>query len=218
MGDLRLPEHVRFCEIGERRIFLDLFADRYFSLPPALDAAFSSAARGLEPGAPFEVDALRRIGLFVAAPAGNPMEPTRHPRPDRSFVEEADFAGGGVLAVLAEVLILVARARRAVKRKRLAAEILASRHPPSSAYAPRDQRDHAVGAFLRARGLVPIAPNCLYDSLALRRFLLRRGIGVDLVIGVKLHPFAAHCWAQDGTTVLNDSLGSARDFVPILVE
>ena len=84
-------------------------------------------------------------------------------------------------------------------------------HPASAAI-------EAVAAFHASpRVSCPIAPNCLYDSLALRRFLLRRGVGVDLVIGAKLHPFAAHCWLQDGTTVLNDCLGSARDFVPVLV-
>ena len=217
MGDLCLPEHVCFCEIGEQRIFLDLLADRYFSLPPPLDAAFGATVRGNEPGAPSEVDALRRLGLLVTSPAGRPIEPTCHPRPDRSFVEEADFFGGAVLPVLAEVLVHVVRARRVVKRKRLTAALAASQRRPPGLYTSHDRRDRAVGAFLRARSLVPIAPNCLYDSLALRRFLQRRGIGVDLVIGVKLHPFAAHCWVQDETAVLNDSLGSARDFVPILV-
>ena len=64
---------------------------------------------------------------------------------------------------------------------------------------------------------IPIAPNCLYDFLALCRFLQRRGIVADLVIGAKLHPFGAHCWLQDGEILLNDSVSVARDFEPVLV-
>lgn len=215
MSDLRLPEHVHFCEVGEQRIFLDLLEDRYFSLPPLLDAAFSAIIGANEAAAASEVEALRHLGLLVAAPAGRQIEPTRHALPDFSLVEDADLVGGPSLPILAEVLVLVLRARRAVRRKRLPAELASAGR--GARPTPRDRRNRMVEAFLRARGLVPIAPNCLYDSLALRRFLRRRGIDVDLVIGAKLHPFAAHCWIQDETIVLNDSLASARGFVPILV-
>ena len=216
MSDLHLPEHIHFCEIGEQRIFLDLVADRYFSLPPAVDASFSAIIEAKESAAASEVEALRRLGLLVAAPAGRRIEPTRHPVPDASLVEDVDLVGSPSLPILAEVLVLVVRARRAVRRKRLPAE-LALPDQRARRDRPGERRNRMVEAFLRTRRLVPIAPNCLYDSLALRHFLRRRGIEADLVIGTKLHPFAAHCWIQDETTVLNDSLASAHGFVPILV-
>lgn len=217
MREFRLADHVRFCEFRGRRIFLDLLADRYFSLPPATDAAFSALLQAGGWSSPAAIEGLRRQGLLVPAPGGRRIEPTSNPAPDRSLVEEAD--GPGALSILAavEVLCLALLARRTVRRRRLAAEFAArpNRRPGQS--LPPDRRDRAVLIFLRARRLVPIAPNCLRDSIALRRFLLRRRIHADLVIGAKLDPFAAHCWLQDGSTVLNDSLGSARDFVPILV-
>jgi hypothetical protein len=62
-----------------------------------------------------------------------------------------------------------------------------------------------------------MASNCLRDSIALLRFLIRRGVAAELVIGVKLYPFAAHCWVQQGPLILNDNLGGAAGFAPILV-
>ena len=62
-----------------------------------------------------------------------------------------------------------------------------------------------------------MAPNCLTDSLALASFLSRRSVSWQLVFGVKLDPFAAHCWLQDDGAVLNDAADSVSTFTPILV-
>ncbi|HEX8223742.1 MAG TPA: lasso peptide biosynthesis B2 protein [Allosphingosinicella sp.] len=217
MSELNLADHIRFCEVSGQRIFLDLKTDRYFSLPPAADAAFSALVHG---GASVsgEAGGLYAAGLLSEPPAGRPIEPTSHPLPSDSFVEDGELGRGLGAPLLAEVLILVLRARHQVRRKRLPKLLVSgARADPSLADGGRGRRDEALGRFLRARRALPIAPNCLYDSLALRRFLERRSIAADLVIGTKLHPFAAHCWLQDGTTVLNDSLAAARGFTPILV-
>lgn len=217
MSELTLPDHVRFCDIGGQRIFLDLKCDRYFSLPPAADAAFSAVLRD-RASSSADIEALRAAGLLIDSPAGRPLKPTSHPTPESSLMEDGEIGRGFSPLLFAEVLLLVLRARHAVRRKRLPGLLAGLTGPPG----PREdeeleRRDQAVGQFLRARRAVPIAPNCLYDSLALRRFLKRRSIAVDLVIGTRLHPFAAHCWLQDGTIVLNDSLAAARGFAPILV-
>lgn len=216
MCRLHLRDDVHFCASGDERIFLDLRTDRYFRLPPAADRAFAALARGCEePSA--GLDALRTAKLLVAPPEGRRAAATVHPSPTRSLVEE-DRDVRLRWAVLPEVLILVLKARRAVLQKqlpRLIGQRRTAAFPPHN--AQRDPLDALVEAFLQARRIAPVAPNCLYDSLALRQFLLRRSVHVDLVIGVKLHPFGAHCWLQDGTRVLNDTLASARDFTPILV-
>lgn len=58
--------------------------------------------------------------------------------------------------------------------------------------------------------------NCLARSLGFRMLAFRRGYRPTLVIGVKLDPFAAHCWVQTGTRVDNDSVERVRHFTPIL--
>ena len=215
MADLYLPEHIRFCEIDEQRIFLDLIADRYFSLPPEADAAFSALCAGAAADASSAVDALVEAGLLTRAPGRN-LTPTGHPQPTGSLVEESSGSGRFSVLTLVEVLVLVLRARHIVRKKRLPSA-LAPMPRLVEAASSADVRERAVDEFMRARRAVPVAPNCLYDSLALRRFLERRSVHVDLVIGAKLHPFAAHCWVQHGNIVLNDTLAAARGFAPILV-
>ena len=215
MQGFQLPAHIHFCEIRGERIFLDLRRDLYFRLPPAADGAFAALVDG---GAKLsrELEALATAGLLVPPPGGRPPAATIHPAPMRSLIEEEPGARAG-WTTAPEVLTLVFRSRRAVSRKQLPRLIGQGRPDAPPPGAGHERLDLCVGAFLQGRRLVPIAPNCLYDSLALRQFLRRRSIHADLVIGVKLHPFGAHCWLQDGTRVLNDTVASARDFAPILV-
>jgi hypothetical protein len=75
----------------------------------------------------------------------------------------------------------------------------------------------AVGAFIRLRPLLFGAQDaCLFDSLALVRFLATYGLFPMCVIGVQTGPFAAHCWVQHGDVVFNDEPEYVRRFTPIL--
>jgi hypothetical protein len=65
--------------------------------------------------------------------------------------------------------------------------------------------------------MVPIPSVCLSDSIALLDLLARRGLAADLVFGVKLNPFAAHCWVQAGDVVLNETVECVRRHTEILV-
>ena len=58
---------------------------------------------------------------------------------------------------------------------------------------------------------------CLLDSIALVRFLARRGLYAQLVFGVTDDPFSAHCWVQAGDLVLNDTVGDVSAHTPIRV-
>ena len=74
-----------------------------------------------------------------------------------------------------------------------------------------------AATYAAARRLVPIKFSCLADSLSLIAGLARRRLAADLVFGVKLHPFSAHCWVQAGDLVLNDPIDHAILHTPILV-
>jgi len=58
---------------------------------------------------------------------------------------------------------------------------------------------------------------CLYESMVLMDFLSYYGFYPNLVIGVKMGPFSAHCWLQDQETVLNDSVTHTSWHTPILI-
>ncbi len=81
--------------------------------------------------------------------------------------------------------------------------------------APTARR--ATAAFIYLRPLVFGAQDaCLYDSIALARFLAGYKQFPTCVIGVQTGPFGAHCWVQEGDVVFNDSPEYVRRYTPIL--
>lgn len=72
-----------------------------------------------------------------------------------------------------------------------------------------------IGEFVRLRPLYPRAASCLFDSLALGRFLLHAGIRTELVFGVRGGPFAAHAWLQKEGRIVNDDAEYCAGFTPM---
>lgn len=91
------------------------------------------------------------------------------------------------------------------------------RYLPPTASTPRGKPEQLARRFLQLRGLVPASGRCLPASLLLINFLRLGGVAADLVIGVRTHPFEAHCWVETGGKVLNDEIGYCRSFSPIFV-
>jgi hypothetical protein len=73
-----------------------------------------------------------------------------------------------------------------------------------------------IGAFNALRPLYPRSYLCLFDSLALLEFLAGSQLFPNVVFGVVADPFQAHCWVQQGSTILNDDLERVRRYRPIL--
>jgi Transglutaminase-like superfamily len=73
-----------------------------------------------------------------------------------------------------------------------------------------------IAAFQMLRPLYPRSYLCLFDSLALLEFLAGYRILPRVVFGVVADPFQAHCWLQDGSTVINDELERVSKYKPIL--
>src|SRR3546814_13620749 len=67
-------------------------------------------------------------------------------------------------------------------------------------------------AFQHASLWMGEADQCLARSIAFRMLAFRLGFAPTLVLGVKLDPFAAHCWVQSEDCVANDSLSRVRCF------
>lgn len=58
---------------------------------------------------------------------------------------------------------------------------------------------------------------CQLDTLGLILFLAHYHIRSQWVFGVQTGPWSAHCWAQIGPTVLNDSVEHVLRYTPILL-
>lgn len=102
-------------------------------------------------------------------------------------------------------------ARAILKRRRLeaAAQLLSQRDEA----ADGARLDGAIARFQSLRPLYPRAASCLFDSLALGRFLLSGGITCELVFGVRGQPFAAHAWLQRDGRIVNDDPAYCAGFV-----
>ncbi len=138
------------------------------------------------------------------------VQPDLDWRPRITFVDLARFLLASALTSLSmRVLPLRSVMMRAMKRK---AEGLAIRGPVNIAVARR-----ATEAFIRMRPLLFGAQDaCLYDSLALARFLSYYQQYPACVIGVQTGPFGAHCWVQEAGFIFNDAPEYVRRFTPIL--
>lgn len=223
----QLRNGLSYCEVDGRLVFLDLEQDRYFQLPDTLSHAFRGVIGDRrQPTEHADVEALLARNILVAStvPTSRPVPCQRVVSPpDRSALELPERARVSAPVVL-EVGILVASARLELRARRLGRllDSVVERRDRSAGSAPADGTAATMGPVLeasalfhRARAYVPFEPGCLLDSIALVRFLSRRHLRADIVLGVTLDPFAAHCWVQAGAWVLNDSVGNAMAHTPI---
>jgi hypothetical protein len=57
---------------------------------------------------------------------------------------------------------------------------------------------------------------CLRNSLTLLEFLAKYDVYPKCIFGVKMKPFAAHAWVQQGAVVFTDPVEHVRTFTPIM--
>ena len=217
-----LPDCVSFGLVEQEPVFLDLERDRYYRLEPdarteflALLGADGSDAQMIRPGGK-----LIATGLLVPESAGSQLAPANCQSPIHSALDLPLARAWPSLLLIAEAWWRLRWARRQLSRGQLAALIAMLRLAKGWERQGEDRHDKAAGLsarFVAASRIVPIRPNCLADSLALAFFLARRHLYPKLVFGAKLNPFAAHCWTQDDGLLLNDSLDTVEEFVPVLV-
>ncbi len=218
MPFLQLKPQVGFGLVAGRPIFLDLGRDRYFALGEPASAAFERLRQDPAELAPDDpgLRGLLATGLFLTAGTPQAFAAASFLEPARAFTSRP--VRPRILDVI-EAWQLLHSVRYGLSRHRLSRMVAAlgtsakARVPDPEPALPFE----LIGRFLAARTLVPITPSCLLDSLALGRWLRRRSTRPALVFGVKLDPFAAHCWLQAGDLLLNDAPDRVAEFTPILV-
>jgi hypothetical protein len=216
MTRLRLPSHISFGLVGDRPIFLDRNRDCYLTLDGDTALAFR---RITEPaGRPSEQDEARLLatGLVERGEHQGPIAPAGAPAVEAQF-EPDGSARAGILDSIV-VWRLLRRANSELRRRPLL-QILAGRASlPSPRNAADPQRTAALARrFHSARGRAPVIPRCLPDSLALWDWLHARGAASSIIFGVKLDPFGAHCWVQQGSLALNEAVDRTGEYSPVHV-
>ena len=216
-----LKPGLSFCHVAGRLIFLDLGADRYFCLSAEAERSLARAIAEApaEPEDAAILAGLQHQGMLRTGTA----EPLLRPCPGvceaRSSMLDAHpipvpplgtfLAGMALLRAPLRLRLFglsAAIARLQIKKARL-----------RPARFERERLARSGGAFARLRALATSHDQCLPRSLAVAEQLFTAGVRADLILAVKLQPFAAHAWVQWGDIVVNDRVDAVRDFTPILV-
>lgn len=217
MPHVQLQSYVSFAFVEDRAVFLDLRRDRYFVLDGVAAIAFDAVCR--EAGHALDAETAARLvatGLFMTAAKPAELIPVNVLSAEREL--PAGSAKSFPPIDLIEIGWLVRQMRCALVSQPIEKLIEGCRRTSHqcSARASTDKVVTLAKQFRRVRAWVPITPSCLQDSFALHRWLGRRRVSADLIIGVKLNPFAAHCWLQLDRMVLNDAPERVAAFSPIL--
>ena len=212
----RLAANLTSCLLNGDPYFLDFRRDRYFRLEGALKSAFLNLSP--DPGSAGDAaEPLVRRGVVEWTDGGGVKAPTAISTPTQSLAEEACGRELTTASCAIEVAWLLFKARHE-RRIFPLCEIVDRRRRIAAAL--QDERFGAEGMrlasmFNRIRRTIPGVRTCLPDSIALLDFLARRRQPARIVMGIRGDPFAAHCWVQTDTLLLNETADVAAGFAPI---
>jgi len=237
-----LAPHVYPCVTEDHVVLLDLRRSQYVGLsrdqmqtvaakvkgwPLAAPASGEPAGGDVRPSTA-RADAMfakmLAAGMLTTDPAvGKEAKPLEMERAEAPLVEDDLEAQPAVTVrhvirfLRASLVAALEMKWRPIERIIAAANARKSRRSSPATAMDVETARRAVGAFIRLRPLLFGAQDaCLFDSLALVRYLSYYRIFPTCVIGVQTGPFAAHCWVQDGAVVFNDAPEYVRRYTPIL--
>jgi len=216
-----LRKGISFCEVSEQLLFLDLVADRYFCLQPHAEHAFRSLLAGehLDDAQRTNLSGMLHTGTLIEiAGYGQPRAFRIHKQASLSLL---DMQGTPItFSRVASALSAIMGARFSLRWRRLhkilRAIDLGRTAWPRSGPVDLDAIKDAATAFERTSRFLRSHDQCLPRSIALARYLAARGLPADLVLGVRLRPFAAHAWVQSGQWLVNDRIDTIRSYTPIV--
>ncbi|CAM2893504.1 lasso peptide biosynthesis B2 protein [Brevundimonas diminuta] len=207
-----LSSEIYACEVGAQMVLLDLRGDRFFLASPRLQRALQRL--------------LERSPLDIASQTllrDQGIDPAKWDNVESPeiVVAEGDALDAAPRDRSRLAVAIVHQARAAIALKFTSLEKIIGRVRETRANMEPNSRTYeslgpTAAAFRASAKYFPSDQKCLRRSIALARYARRHGHDVTLYIGVKLQPFAAHCWVQDGAIVLNDSIDEVRRFTPIM--
>jgi Transglutaminase-like superfamily len=233
---LYLADHVFLCCMMRHCIFLDLKADRYFSISRTEAEILGEFLDGWTPtnvahdrfppsvtDVPSLASALLSRGVLrLSCDGAKEARQIRVEAPTSELLLERDIKTATYFLHLPTFVLRTTLAHTLLRRKRFEVIIASVRsrkcHALNSGAAKSDIATvtHLAAIFARMRPLFPRAFLCLFDSLAMLEFLAAFNQFPTWVFGVRDDPFEAHCWLQEGTVLLNDRRERIEAFTPIM--
>lgn len=215
---LGLRPGISFCEVEGRYLFLDLWADRYFGLADAAERAFRSLVGSAAEHDEHTIQQLHMSGLLIETADQHPLPCPPVPMPTASLLD-ADHLRSS-FAERASAFTALIRTKSRLKRRGLGTAIDRLRCRKvgiAPIAAPHNRICELAAAFDTTARLMRSHDQCLVRSIAIADCLASRTISADLVIAVRIRPFAAHCWVQIGSRLVNDQQDQVASYTPILV-
>jgi Transglutaminase-like superfamily len=215
-----LKPGISFCHVAGRTIFLDLRADRYFCLANDAERSFDRlAAASSGPEDMRILEGLAHQGILRASDTGSILQPCPAVTEARaSLLDAAPTPVRPLQTLLAGTALLHAPLRlRLFGLHAAVARLQARKARLKTIRSERETLARGAAAFAQLRAIATTHDQCLPRSLAVTDRLLAAGVRAELVLAVKLQPFAAHAWVQWQDLVVNDRVDAVRDFTPILV-
>jgi hypothetical protein len=221
MDEYFLPPHVHCCRRGAAFVFLDLRQDDYSMVAgPAADAlsAIIAAAAITDSHALRE---LEQAGLLTRDSAAGRRLVTTDTDVALEPLLDLDVTAVSARPVDYWNFILActtAKLRLRWQRIENTVGAVAKRKArQSGGRTPDVERARRLTAvFQQLRWLFPTHRLCLFDSLALLEFLARYDIFPTWVFGVRLEPWSAHCWIQQGPFAFNEDVEQTASYTPIM--
>jgi len=236
MSQCLLSVHSFACEANGHAIFLDLKRDRYTTLGPEDLRSLRANVRGWQATGPLQnpaedsegdretVDALLAAKLLTHdASIGKDAKPVHLDTPTATFLAPPrpwprltaslvrDFIAAWVVTTLmmraTPIRVIVKRVQRRKEQEARRARVLDI----------DAVRQLMAVHFVLQPVFYEAKDACLRNSLTMIEFLARHHVYPTLAFGVKAQPFSAHCWVQEGSTLLSDPIDHVRTFTPIMV-
>ena len=221
---------VHACAVGGDYVLLDTALDRYLYLSGAQAVWFADIAAAPEAALPgsagnFAERLCDRHVLTRRKDLGQPIQLTP-PSDVNASLYDLDAAQGITPSLRHLATLLVLRAAwghaRQARGRRLAATLTIAQEWKQKARAKASGSDtRAIDLARCFHALTPycfsIHNACFGRSLLLLGFLAHFGVDADWTFGVRLSPFAAHCWVSRNGIVLNEACDTCADYQTIMV-
>lgn len=227
MNEYLLPAHVHVCRRGDAFIFIDLKQDDYTLVNGevatalrawlAMDAADASmrtsdsSLRELLEGGLLTTNASagKRLAITqVELATEQLLDPESIPSVRVTLTDLRRFFAACVTAAIRLRWGHLENTVAAVARRK-------ARHASHELTDMAKARE-LTAIFYKLRTFFPFNYLCLFDSLALIEFLARYRVFPTWIFGVKLEPWAAHCWIQQGSFAFNEGIEEAAGYTPIM--
>jgi hypothetical protein len=226
MAEYFLAPHVHFCCRGDAFVFLDLRQDDYMLVDGKTATAF------------------KKLLDHQPASANPQLAPDLQEMLDGGLLTTDSRAGKRLCAARAELALellldpeqvppswpriphvarFISACTTSAMRLRWGhiqhtVNAVANRKRRRSSNAPLDvdKARELTAAFKTLRSAFPRNYLCLFDSLALLEFLASYDVYPTWVFGVRLEPWGAHCWVQEGQFIFNEGVEEAASYTPIM--